>query len=48
MRGSVYYQSAELTKVIFFEGAKKHNRINPNHIHYNCVEVLIYFTILKI
>ena len=35
MRGSVYYQSAELTKVIFFEGAKKHNRIDPNHIHYN-------------
>ena len=27
MRGSVYYQSAELTKTIFFEGAKKHNRI---------------------
>ena len=37
MRGSVYYQSAELTKTIFFEGAKKHNRIDPNHIHYNCV-----------
>lgn len=37
MRGSVYYQSAELTKTIFFEGAKKYNRIDPNHIHYNCV-----------
>ena len=34
MRGSVYYQSAVLTKVIFFEGAKKINRINPKHEHY--------------
>lgn len=37
MRGSVYYQSAELVKVIFFEGAKKQDRVNINHIHYNCV-----------
>lgn len=37
MRGSVYYQSAELTKIIFFEGAKKHDRVNPNHVHYSCV-----------
>jgi integrase len=37
MRGSVYYQSAVLTKVIFFEGAKKINRINPNHEHYQCI-----------
>jgi len=37
MRGSVYYQSAELTKVIFIEKAKKIDRINPNHLHYNCV-----------
>lgn len=37
MRGSVYYQSAELTKVIFFEAAKKENRVNPNHEHYACV-----------
>ena len=37
MRGSVYYQSAVLTKVIFFEGAKKINRINPNHEHYLCI-----------
>ena len=29
MRGSVYYQSAVLTKTIFFEGAKKIDRINP-------------------
>jgi len=37
MRGSVYYQSAVLTKVIFFEGAKKIDRINPSHIHYACI-----------
>ena len=37
MRGSVYYQSAVLTKVIFFEGAKKINRINPNHEQYQCI-----------
>jgi len=34
MRGSVYYQSAELTKIIFHEGAKKQDRINPKHPHY--------------
>ncbi len=34
MRGSVYYQTAELTKVIFQEGAKKEDRINPKHQHY--------------
>ena len=27
MRGSVYYQSAVLTKVIFVEGSKKENKI---------------------
>ena len=37
MRGSVYYQSATLTKVIFIEGAKKSDRINPNHEYYNCI-----------
>ena len=37
MRGSVYYQSAVLTKVIFFEGSKKENRINPNHVQYQCI-----------
>ena len=37
MRGSVYYQTAILTKLIFFEGAKKSDRVNPNHEHYGCV-----------
>ena len=37
MRGSVYYQSAVLTKVIFFEGAKKSNKTNPSHEHYSCI-----------
>jgi hypothetical protein len=37
MRGSVYYQSAVLTKVIFFEGLKKENRTNPNHAQYQCI-----------
>lgn len=37
MRGTVYYQTAELTKVIFYEGAKKENRIDINHEHYNCI-----------
>ena len=37
MRGSVYYQTAVLTKLIFFEGAKKSDRTNPNHEHYGCV-----------
>ena len=35
MRGSVYYQSAVLTKVIFFEGAKKINRIITPPIKYS-------------
>jgi len=34
MRGSVYYQTAELTKIIFCEGAKKQDRINLKHPHY--------------
>ncbi|KAB7884884.1 hypothetical protein [Poseidonibacter ostreae] len=37
MRGSVYYQTAELTKVVFREGAKKEHRIDINHEHYNCI-----------
>lgn len=37
MRGSVYYQSAELTKVIFQEGAKKYEKVNPNHEYSNKV-----------
>jgi len=34
MRGSVYYQTAELTKIIFQEGTKKQDRINQDHLHY--------------
>jgi integrase len=37
MRGSVYYQSSQLAKQIFESGAKKENRINPNHEHYQKV-----------
>lgn len=35
MRGSVYYQSSQLVKQIFESGAKKENRINPNHEHWS-------------
>lgn len=34
MRGSVYYQSAELTKAIFCAGATKLERIDPTHPHF--------------
>lgn len=34
MRGSVYYQTGLLTKAVFAEGAKKTERIDPNHPHY--------------
>jgi len=37
MRGSVYYQSAQLVKMIFQEGAKKADRLNPAHPHYQKV-----------
>jgi len=37
MRGSVYYQTAQLTKVIFREGAKKNDRTNSNHEYYSCI-----------
>ena len=37
MRGSVYYQTAELTKVIFQEGVKKEQRVDPHHEHYQCI-----------
>jgi integrase len=37
MRGSVYYQSSQLAKQIFEAGAKKEDRINPNHEHYQKV-----------
>ena len=37
MRGSVHYQSSQLVKQIFQEGAKKEDKINPNHEHYQMV-----------
>ncbi|WP_457592455.1 hypothetical protein [Hydrogenimonas sp.] len=37
MRGSVYYQTAELAKAIFVEGAKKTQRKDPTHEYYECV-----------
>lgn len=37
MRGSVYYQSAQLVKQIFEPGAKKTDRVNPAHPHYEKV-----------
>jgi integrase len=37
LRGSVYYQSSQLAKQIFESGAKKENRINSNHEHYQKV-----------
>lgn len=37
MRGSVYYQTAELTKIIFKESIKKKDRTNPNSEYYQMV-----------
>lgn len=37
MRGSVYYQTAQLTKAIFRESAKKIDRIDSTHESYQCV-----------
>ena len=37
MRGSVYYQSSQLVKQIFKEGAKKEDKINRIHEHYEMV-----------
>jgi hypothetical protein len=37
MRGSVYYQSSQLVKQIFEVGAKKEDKINPDHEHYQFV-----------
>ena len=37
MRGSVYYQTATLTKYIFQESAKKTEKIDPNNEHYKKV-----------
>lgn len=37
MRGSVYHQTANLVKVIFVEGAKKEQRVDPTHEYYQCI-----------
>lgn len=37
MRGSVYYQSAELIKTIFAEGAKKTERLDPTHRYFQTI-----------
>jgi len=37
MRGSVYYQTSQLAKQIFVEGAKKYEKTDPNHEYYQCV-----------
>lgn len=37
MRGSVDWQTAELVKIIFLEGAKKEDRVNPNHASFQCI-----------
>lgn len=37
MRGSVYYQTAQLAKMIFVEGAKKEQKIDPMHAYYQSV-----------
>lgn len=37
MRGSVDWQTAELTKVIFVEGAKKEERVDSLHPYFQCV-----------
>jgi len=37
MRGSVYYQTSQLAKVIFVESSKKEQRVDPQHEYYQCV-----------
>jgi len=37
MRGSVYYQTGQLTKAIFIEGAKKYEKVDSEHPYYQCV-----------
>lgn len=37
MRGSVYFQSSTLCQCAFYAGAKKTERIDPNHSHYQKV-----------
>lgn len=37
MRGSISWQTGELVKVIFKEGVKKENRVNPEHSSFQCI-----------
>ncbi len=37
MRGSIYYQTATLAKIIFREGALKTERVDPNSDKYQCI-----------
>ena len=37
MRGSVYYQTSQLAKHIFKEGALKYQKTEPDHPYYKCV-----------
>lgn len=37
MRGSVYYQTAELTKAVFMEGLKKESRVDETSEFFGCV-----------
>lgn len=37
MRGSVYFQTSQLTKTIFEVGAKKTDRVDPSHPHFQKV-----------
>lgn len=37
MRGSIDWQTAELVKAIFVEGAKKEERVDPAHPNFQCV-----------
>jgi integrase len=37
MRGSIYYQSSQLAKQVFVAGAKKEEKINPQHANYQKV-----------
>lgn len=37
MRGSIYFQTAQLAKLVFFEGAKKVQRTDQEHPAYQCI-----------
>ena len=37
MRGSIYYQTSQLVKMIFKDGASKIDRVNPNSEYYMCI-----------